>query len=38
MDATRTRGGNVVDIAVQIAFRKFPDKNKKEKPSKKKKS
>jgi hypothetical protein len=35
MDASRTRGGNLVDIAVQNAFRKFPDRTKKEKPAKK---
>jgi len=37
MDATRTRGENLLDNAVRAAFRKFPDKTKKEKPKKKKK-
>lgn len=37
MDISRTRGGNVLDYAVQAAFRKFPDKTKKEKTKKPKK-
>lgn len=37
MDITRTRGGNVLEYAVQAAFRKFPDKTKKEKSKKSKK-
>lgn len=36
MDASRTRGGNLIDYAVQNAFRKFPDKTRKQKPDKKK--
>ncbi len=37
MDATRTRGENLLDNAVRAAFRKFPDKTKKEKTKKSKK-
>jgi hypothetical protein len=37
MDISRSRGGNVLDFAVQAAFRKFPDKTKKEKIKKSKK-
>ena len=37
MDITRSRGGNIVDYAVRMAFKKFPDKTKKEKKSKKSK-
>ena len=36
MDASRTRGGNLIDYAVQRAFYKFPDKTKKMKSSSKK--
>lgn len=36
MDATRTRGGDVLDAAVRNAFRRFPDKTKRDKPGKKK--
>lgn len=36
MDASRTRGGNLIDYAVQRAFYKFPDKTKKQKSSRKK--
>lgn len=35
MDINRTRGGDLIDNAVRSAFRKFPDKTKKEKPSRK---
>jgi hypothetical protein len=38
MDISRSRGGNVLDVAVRAAFRKFPDKTKKEKTKKSKKS
>lgn len=38
MDINRTRGGDMVDNAVRSAFRKFPDKTKKEKPPKRKKN
>lgn len=35
VDATRARGGDLIDMAVRNAFKKFPDKTKKEKPQKK---
>jgi hypothetical protein len=38
IDITRSRGGNVVDYAVRMAFRKFPDKTKKEKKPRKSKN
>jgi hypothetical protein len=38
MDISRARGGNVLDYAVQSAFRKFPDKTKKVKSKKDKKN
>ncbi len=34
MDISRSRGGNVLDYSVQAAFRKFPDKTKKQKSRK----
>ena len=37
MDISRTRGGNLVEYAVKSSFRKFPNRNKKSKGSKKKK-
>jgi hypothetical protein len=38
MDVNRTRGGNLLDNAVRSAFRKFPDKGKKDKTPKRKKT
>ncbi len=35
MDVTRMRGGNILDNAVRSAFRKFPDKTRKVKKSRK---
>ncbi|MBX2964467.1 MAG: DUF4136 domain-containing protein [Cyclobacteriaceae bacterium] len=37
VDATRSRGGDILDASIRNAFNKFPDKTKKEKSRKKKK-